>query len=334
MPGRRSLRVAALLAALTTTAVADPDPRVVIVHSGDGPALPALATQVGVHAGSRVSIVTAEAQAATDLADSAARATVLLAEYDATLVVWVTTSPSPTGDTVVVYVAGPRRDRALIELIRVDGSITASELERTIALKIAALLDSVLAPSADATPLGVAVAPPAVRTTTAWRLGFGVESVVGTRDRELALGPAVAVGRRWLRGRWAIGAELAARWLVTDAIDGDVARLDVDELAAFAQASLGHAVRGGRFFATARFGAAVLLAHGASPDGRTGSAREVVPIAALGVGFAVPVSAAELAFTAGVERPLIHQRFLVDEAVAADLGTSSFALGIALALRL
>jgi hypothetical protein len=329
MPSRRALRVAALLAALTATASADGEPRVVIVQTGDGPALPALAAQVGVHAGGSVTIVSADADAA-DLADSAERATALLTKHDATLVVWVTTSPSPTGETVVVYVAGPRRDRALIELIRVESAIAASELERTIALKIAALLDSLLAPPADATPLGVAVPRP----TGGWRLGLGAETVFGTGDRAIALGPAVSAGHRWVRGRWTIGAGLAARWLIASTIEGEVARLDIDELAGFAHGSLGHAVLGGRVVATARLGAAVLLADAASPDGRTGFARVAVPIAGLGVGFAVPISSTEIAVVAGVERTWIHQRFLVDGAVAGDLGTSNFAVVVGLTIPL
>ena len=327
MASRSIVRAAAMVVALAWSAAAAAQPRVVLVETRGGPALPALAAQLGVHAGG-VTIVRVDAEP-LPLPEAAAQADALLAEHDAALVLWIGTVSSATGaTTVVVSAAGPRRDRALIELIRIDAAVPASELERTIALKVAGLLDAALSPRPAANALGASP-----RIAARWRLALGAEAVAGG-DRSLAAGPSLTGGRRWVHARWTIDAELAARWLVSGTIEGDGARVDVDEVAVLAGGSLGHTVGRTRVFAAARVGAALALADGASADGRTGSASVVIPVVALGVGVAVPLSASELVLGAGVQRALIRQRFLVDDTVAADLGTSGLTILAALAVRL
>jgi hypothetical protein len=82
-------------------------------------------------------------------------------------------------------------------------------------------------------------------------------------------------------------------------------------------------------------GAAVLWARGTALDGRRGTATEVVPLVGLHVGVRVPLSGPiELALDLDAERAMVHQRFVGDGGVAADMGRYRTSLGLALSVAL
>jgi len=113
------------------------EPRIVIVETRGTPTLPTLASQVTMHAAATVEV---QQQADADPLTFVERASQLVAAGTATLVVWM----APVDHGYLVFVAGRGTGRALTELVRVDVALGAPEIERTIALKIAALLDAVL----------------------------------------------------------------------------------------------------------------------------------------------------------------------------------------------
>src|SRR5688572_28487705 len=112
---------ALVLTIVSSIAVADS--RVVIIET-DALALPSLGTRIALHGAGTVDVRTLRD---ADPATLTARAPRILAEQDATLVVWV---QAATERVYVVYVAGKWPDRALIELVRVDAATPASEVER------------------------------------------------------------------------------------------------------------------------------------------------------------------------------------------------------------
>ena len=143
-----------MIGVVLACATAIAEPRVVLVEAPGGVALPALGTQVRLHGGEAIAIVKVAEPAAIG-----PRAQRLLAEHAATLVVWIEEDAAAVASerVYVVYVAGARRDRALIELVRFGAATPAAEVERTIALKVVGLLDEVLV-ARPVTPLGTPVA--------------------------------------------------------------------------------------------------------------------------------------------------------------------------------
>lgn len=330
---RRSLWLV-LLAALSIAAAPEAlaGPRVVVVESADRSLLPALAAQVAVHAGPAVSITTVD-EPVPDAAAFAIAAPRLVARHGATLVVWVAASTGATAAdrTFVVYVAGRPTDRALMELVRIRADTPASEVERTIALKVAALLDSVLATPAGAA-LGVAPAPPR------WSIELGALAAIESGDRELVVGPELALVRSWDLERWRIAARAATRWSIklgAPAIERAGARTEIDDIGALVGAAIERPL--GRWSASAstHAGAAVLRASATDGDGRFGSATVIVPFATLGVGLQALVSGAtSVRLAIDVERALIHQRFLAAGDVVTDLGRTRLRAGLVLSVPL
>ena len=285
------------------------DSRVLLVET---PALPSLGTRIVLHGAGDVDVRTI---AASDLP---AAAPALLAEHDAVLVLWV---DAQQDRVFVVYAAGRSPDRAVIELVRIGADTPPSEIERIVSLKIIGLLDAVLAPEPVATVLGVPAA-----SVNRWRLGVGITAAAGTADRALAIGPMLIAERRW--DAIAIGA--TARMLLANTVDDRIATTAIDEYGLAAGAELAR----GPAFATAGFAGTLLRARAATIDGRRGNATEIVPLLRAGVGVRLPLSAAQLVVGVDVEYSVIHQRFLVDGTVVADLGRVRGVASVAVSLPL
>jgi len=328
--------VTACAAVLHGARSAEASPRVVLVENRDGPSLPALAAQVRLQGGD-VEIVAVVGEGATGpvYVETAAQ---LAAEHDAILVVWVTQEDSDdaAAATYVVYAVGRSSSRAVIELVRVDASTPASEIERVIALKVGSLLDSLLAPAPVVTVLGVPPpprapplvsnsAPPVATTPPRWWIDIGTAVAAGGGDRGVTPGLAVAVTRRWGSAASSIGAQMISRWLPSHGIDDPVARVSIIECDALAGIDATTAAGPLDVFAATNAGVAVLWANGATPDGRTGSLIEVVPLAGAAAGARLSLSGpVSVSVSLGYERALIHQRFLVDGQAVVDLGQGRF----------
>lgn len=324
------------------TARAAAEPRVVIATTTDAPALPSLATQVRVYAGRAVEVTTlTRDESSTAFAASAAA---IVEEQQAIAVVWV--AQLGTGEDVLVYAAGKWPGRALLELVRVPAGTPVEEAERTIALKVAALLDSLLVQHQPVeTMLGLPPPPPppppVLRATVAparkaggWSVGVGGAIVreAGDRAWDGRFGARVA----YARGTdLAIGAWAGGHWQPASTISGPGGRVVVQEFAA----SIGveglrrsHAWTG---VLGLRATGAALHAHGLASDG--GSAEKTVLVPVLGVDVGVRhrfglSTAWELGLT--TEAALIHQRFLVDGTQTADLRQLRVSLNAGLVVEL
>lgn len=310
------------------TARAVAEPRVVIATTTDAPALPSLATQVRVYAGRAVEVTTlVRAESSTVFA---ATASSVLEEQEAIAVVWVAQLGA---EGVLVYAAGTWPGRALIELVRVPAGTPAEEMERTIALKVAALLDSLLVQHQPVeTMLGLPPAPrppppsppPATavaagRATGGWSLGLGGAIVreAGDRAWDGRFGGRVAYAEG---GELAIGAWLGGHWQPASTITGPGGRVVVQEGAA--SVGVEGLRRAGAWTGVLglRGTAAALHARGLAPDGGSAERIVIVPMLGVDVGIRHQFAATtgwELALVS--ETALIHQRFLVDGMPAADL---------------
>src|SRR6185295_20200877 len=153
---------------LLVSRLAAADPRIVLVETRGAPELPALASQIELQAGRRVTVHAVSARQ-LDPMTYAEQASQLVAAGEASIVVWI----AAVDRGYLVFAAGGWPGRALIELVRVDAELGAAEIERTIALKIAGLLDAAprapIAAAVHAEPAGA----PGVRAPDRWVIEVG-----------------------------------------------------------------------------------------------------------------------------------------------------------------
>ena len=319
----RALAVVCALASVVTAA-----PSVIVVQTRDAPALPALRAQLALHAPG----VTVELRADPD-ADPltfAGRVAAIVADQDR-IVIWI----ARVGDGYLVFAAGPWPDRALIELVRVDAAIDTAELERTLALKIAGLVEAVQTLRA-AQPGPVDVAPAIV---VAPARSFVIEVAGGlahdAHERGTDPRTTIGVGWRWRRGAWTATAGLLAYWQPSGTIVGEHGRVALTELGLGIAPELARDVGRASVFARATFSVAAVHARGESDDGRIGSATPIGASTGLAIGLRIRLSpVAALGLSLGIETFAPRQGLLVDDEVVVDAGrlrlTSALALTVAI----
>jgi len=303
------------------------DPTVVLVETRDAPALPALGPQIGLHAGRRLTVQTLAARDADPMTfgDAAAR---LVASGRATVVVWI----APLEHDLLVFAAGSWPGRALVELVRVDAALGAPEIERTVALKIAGLLDALLAPRATAgAALGIVPAAPGAE----WRVEISGLLARDAHERGSDGRVAVAASRGWALGAWRLAPLLAGYWQPSGAIEGDRGRASVTEIGGAVALEAGRAAGAIDAAVRPRFALGAVVADGVARDGRRGSAVVLAPFA--GVEVAVQRRLSEsvwLGAVVGGEAALIRHRFQIDRQTVVDLGTIRTHVGVALTISL
>jgi hypothetical protein len=304
----------ALLAPVRPVAHAEPraEPRIIVVETRGAPPLPALASQVATQVGGRAS-VQARAEPDADPMSYAERASRLVASGDAAVVVWV----APVEDGFLVFASGGWPGRAVIELVRVDADLGPAELERTVALKIAGLLDAMLAPYA--TARGVLGVPDPARP--AWQLELAGAIVREPHERGLDGRVALAVARRWPRGAWGLAPVIAGYWQPTGAIEGLGGRASLTEIGAVIALEVDRDDAGWQVVARPRVTAGLLDARGVSNDGRRGGARVISPQAGFELGIRRAVSGPVRAgLLIGCDVALIHHELAVDDETVIDAG--------------
>jgi hypothetical protein len=329
------MTAAAALAIVARPAAADP-PIVVLVHAADGPALPALASELRVHAGRAIDVQTVErAEPALALAAHAAD---IVDARGATAVVWVATVP---GDGVLVFAAGRWPGRALIELVRLPAATPPEEVERTVALKLAALLDAVLAAQPVAAALGLPVAAPVVGVPRAgaadagpaFELGAGALATTG--DLGWVARTSARAGYGFAAGAWTIAPTLAARWQPARAVTATPGRVDVQTAGGELGLRISRPVAPGwRADAGVHLALDVAIARGVTPDGRAGDASIVEARVGGEVGVRRTLTD-DLAIAAAVVADVAatDQRFLLDGVPVADLGVLELGFVIGVAFR-
>jgi hypothetical protein len=320
-----------MVCALAAAARAQPDDReaIVIVETRGAPALPTLGSQVELHATLPVTIETRRERDA-DPFTFVRRAGEMVARGEAELVVWI----APVEGGFLVFAAGPWPERALIELARVDAAIEPAELERTIGLKVAGLLDALRAQAR--VPVGeTAAAPPATVQERRWRLEVAGQVARESHDRAFDGRTALAIGRAWRRGAGELTPIAGGYWQPSGTIEGEGGRAAITELGGFAAVQLTRSVGPVDALVRPRITLAVLRARGQSDDGRRGRATVLSPYAGAEVGVRRALAPAVWAgLVAGAEVAAIHQEFLVDEEVIADLGQLRLHVGLSLTVGL
>ncbi|MBX3158689.1 MAG: hypothetical protein KF773_22160 [Deltaproteobacteria bacterium] len=306
------------------------EPRVIVVETRDAPVLPTLVPQVEVHASGRAT-VGAVVEREADPLTFAERATAMVAAGEAAIVVWL----ARVDGGYLVFAAGRWPGRALLELVRVDEALGASEIERTIALKVAGLLDVLLAaPSAPAGEARAAlggVRHGAANVGARWRIEVSGQLAREPHERGADPRTVVGIGRAWRRGGWTLAPSVAGYWQPSGAIDGATGRATVTEVGA---AIAVEAARG-PVFARPRVVLGALRAEGESGDGRAGRATLFAPYAGLEVGVRREISeAAALGVVAGGEVAWRHHELAVDDRVVVDVGRARLHVGVMLTVGL
>ena len=288
--------------------------------------------------------------------DSAARiayATELSRRENALLVVWAE-GPTPLpygGQEAVLYAAGRREGRALLEVVRVPGQ-RGPDMDRTLALKVSEVVSELKAAEragAEAGAIGgagIAGAPaaghagesatqPAAALHDAepieeeepapwqWRpnLGAGVLAAPQARTDAGQWSAQLHAGVGLRSEPWQLGARLGFGFAPGVTATRDGARVQSTELtpeltllAQFEQRPLWLGLRAG-------FALSFVEAQGFTPQGldRDGSAR--IPALRFGVDVELPVLAGfSVALAIELEARLLRQRFAVNEEEVADLG--------------
>lgn len=326
------LRVSALCAVMLIARAVTAEPLVLIVETRDAPALPGLPAQVQLHAGRPVTVSTLQ-QPELGSMTFAERASEIVSEQDASIVVWVAAveGGDATQRTLLVFAAGRWPGRALIELVRLDANTPPGEVERTVALKVAGLFDTLTT----ATPIGTAlgVAPVSIAR---WRLELDGAVVAERGDRSVDGRVAVGIDRRWDLGGWVVAAGLGAYWQPSGTISAAPGSVSMNELGPSAAVAIERPLGSTTLFARSELLASVLLADGRSSQGAEGSATVFSPSAGARLGLRWHMSdSLELAISAGAEAAFTRQQFLVNGEQAADLRTGRIvvAAGLSVPLR-
>jgi len=324
--GARLMALLVVLAAQRAWA----EPRILIVETRGTPALPTLASQVEMHA---ARAVTVDVRQAADLdpltfPDAAAG---LVASGAATIVVWM----APVDRGYLVFAAGGWPGRALIELVRVPSDIGPAEIERTVALKIAGLLDAMLAPRAEL-PAVLHIANPArPQPPAAWRVHVEGGVVHEPHERGLDGRVGITVGRTWSRDGWLVAPSAGAHWQPSGGIDSEPGHASITEVDASVGCELGRELGAWSVFARPRFVAGILFARGATDDGRSGAVTLFAPYAGLEAGARYGLSnVVAIGVVLGLDGALHHHQLLIDGQPIVDIGHVRQHVGLTLTVSL
>lgn len=306
--------------------IAAAGPTIILADTRGSPELTTLASQIELHASATVEPLDARD---ADPMTYAATASALVANGRAALVVWI----APVDHGFLVFASGGWPGRALIELIRVDAAMEPAEIERTIALKIAGLLDSLLAPHASA-PAVLAI-PLAAISRPAWHLEVTGAVARERRQRHFDGRAGVALSKHFDRGPWFVAPALGAYWQPSGVIDGDEGSASVTELGVAIALDVGRRVGPLELFARPRYAVALLLARGTSTDGRRGEATLGAPYLGGEVGLRVPITdLLAVGGSVGADYALIRHKLLIDNETIVDLGRFRLHVGVALTVAL
>jgi hypothetical protein len=303
------------------------EPAILLVETRDAPSLPALASQVELHSSYRASVRSRTARDKDPLtyADTAAQ---LVASGEASLVVWL----APVDRGVLVFVAGRRPGRALVERVIVDASLGPEEIERTIALKLAGLLDELLAPRATVKTVFAIVPAPRAQE---WRVDIGGVIVRDAHQRATDGRARISASRVWFRDAFLLAPAIDVHWQPSGAIDNPRGRASITELGTGLAIEVGARVRSLELVARPHFLSSIIFARGVSRDGRQGQTALVVPNVGADAAVRAPVSdAIHLGVVVGTDYALIRNRLEIDGETAVDIGRLRIHVGFSLTLSL
>lgn len=336
--------IVALITLASLASLARAEPVIVVAQTRGAPELPTLAEHIELHAAGRAAVRRLAASDADPLlyAEEASR---LVASGQAAVVAWI----APVDGGYLVFLAGRSPGRALVELARVDAALGGAELERTVALKLASLLDLALAPDGEArlvldvptslteTVTDVAEVPTEVPSNArgAWRIETAAGIAIDRHQRGVDGRVALALSRAWAHRAWTVAPVIAASWQAGGAIDGALGRASLDELAIAAGLETARMLGRIEPWIRSRFVAGVVAARGTSNDGRRGSVTLFAPAAGLEAGVRFQLTPAlRMGALAGADVALIRRRLLIDAETIVDLGRARFHVGAVLHISL
>jgi hypothetical protein len=289
---------------------------ILVVDEAKGAQLETLLREIRLHVDAIVSVEAAP-QLLASTPQIAERANALLRERKVQLVVWV--SAVKPGDPVVVHLVGPVADRAILEVVRIPTGASELDAQREVALRVASLLDTVLA-HPPTTIVGLEPPPPPpsppIVARQRWALGTQGELMIrdGDRGEHLALGLSVF---RDLHSRLRVGAKV--RWAPVVAIEGANSNATLWEVGAMLDGSFVIPYRSWELVSSLSMGGSLLLARAVSGE-RDGRTATMAPLVGVGLGARITLRSFQVAATLGVEGWLFDERFLVDGQVVARTG--------------
>lgn len=266
-----------------------------------------------------------------------------LGEHDASVGVWVEQlSQGEAGTEFLVYVVTRRKNRVLVEVVRLPGG-EEPETDRALAIKVRDVLDTLFAGTGEPTleqPMVTRAQSETPRTGTTpswfWLVQAGLVGVsAGNGSTEQQLGGAIGTGARYRARGW-LAEALLAGWLLNGTeseASGARVRTRELELNAGVRALIANddLAAGAHLEFLTRF----VSADGTASDGRTGDVFRLVPALRLGpevrILFGPNVA---LRVAAGADLALRRQRFSVTGDEIVDLGSlrGSAEAGVIIAL--
>lgn len=301
------------------------EPTVLIVETRGSPSLPTLASQVELHSHGTAGVRTQTASDSDPMA-FAGQASALVTTGQATVVIWV----APIVDGYLVFAAGKWPGRALIELVRVDAAIDPAELERTIALKVTGLLDSLLSHGVTAR---AALDVDVVRHVE-WRVETAGALAYDRGERGIDGRVSLAVGRATV-GEWSWGPVLAAYWQPSTTSASARGGASLSELGASLAFEAGWRASPFEIVGRPQLAAAAVVVRGRSDDGRTGHTTLFAPTSGLQLGVRYWASeAAAVGLAAGAEVALYRHLLVIDDETVADLRRIRLQVGLTLTVSL
>lgn len=330
-----------LLFACARTALGEPLPRVLVLDT-EQPAPQGFVDALKIQAAG-VAEITAGGKIEGTLTEKVASVEAPLANEHASVGVWVETA----NDVHVVYVVTRRRNRVLVEVVRLPGG-ESPETDRALAIKVRDVLDLLFAGAGGEPDVTATLRPPPVRASTHrqpvatpepswwWLLQGGFAGVTkGNGSTSGEVGAALASGvRHGSRSLFFEG--LAGAWLLngTDR-SSNAASVRTREL----ELSLSfRALVASRLFAGGLHVDGVMrvvAAHGTAANGDTGDATPVVPLVRIGPELRWRVIPnLDVRVAGGFDLALRRQRFSVVGEEITDLGTlrASYEVGVVVAL--
>ena len=315
----RSLAIVALCV-LVASARAD---TVVIVETRGAPDLPGLAQQVTVHSGARVDVQKEDADPLT----FSERASQIVESGAATLVVWI----APVDHGFLVFVAGRATGRAVTELVRVDAALGTVEIERTIALKIAGLLDAIVV----AQPVSTVIAAPVtIRLRNEWRIEASGAVAYDRHDRGADARVSLSVGRALRRGIYTFTPILGGYWQPSGTIERSAGRASLVELGATLAFDAAHDIGPVELFVRPHANVGAVSVRGVASDGRQGRTTVFAPSAGISIGAHRIVSNVRFGAFAACDFALIHRDLAIDSTTVVDLGVVRLHVGLAMTVAL
>ncbi len=269
------------------------------------------------------SVEVGPAMIAGTVAERVAHAGEIVDRSEATLAVWIERGPAIAGSGTdhILYVVGPRHDRALVEVFRLPVA-AGPAIDRALALKVHEVLDGVLASRAERAPawLGARVESRAPRKLSLLaEIGVGLAAGLGSPANQG--GPRLAAGLHTRLEGLALAGFAAIQFVDGFAISSRVGEVVTSELPIALGLRLtstpGRLSWGGQL----ELGLRIVDATGTTPFGAKGSVRNLIPTTMLGATVALPLrSGVELRALAGVEIALLHLHLAVNEVAVLDLG--------------